>query len=89
MDNRLVKIAEYYGKENQTKKLLQEIGELIVELTAEPPSAGRIAGELADVGIVAEQVAYLYSAESAVKSIRESKITRQLDRIKREEDENS
>ena len=72
-------IADYYGKEHQTIKAIEELAELIQALAKE--DVENIKEELADVMVMLEQIKYLYGfSEIEINRIMFSKIVRQLGR---------
>lgn len=79
----LIKIADYYGSENQRRKLIEEMGELIQAICK--GKLPNIIEECADVQIMLSQVIYLLGIEKNVEVISAEKIERQLLRIKNEE----
>ena len=73
-------IANYYGYEHQKVKAIEEMCELITEL-----SKGNEVGiieEIADVQIMMEQLEILCTNSAEVKKTKKHKIKRQLKRIK-------
>lgn len=78
MNEKLKEIADYYGINVQTLKLIEELSELIRALCRQ--DYDNIIEELADVEIMLEQVKYLgnYNTEEA----KYYKIERQLKRMK-------
>ena len=72
-------IADYYGKEHQTIKAIEELAELIQALAKE--DVENIKEELADVMVMLEQIKYLYGfSEIEINRIMFDKIVRQLRR---------
>lgn len=100
MKTQLHEIALRYGYEPQSRQLIEEMAELTVAInkfwranqkpatdeTLEKMRAARsnIIEEIADVGIMLEQITYLLDAHEDVQEITEEKIKRQLERIKKE-----
>lgn len=88
-------IAAHYGLDSQSKKAVEECAELIVAImhmekkVASASEAlefcSNLAGEIADVRIMCEQLAYLYGIESVVAEQIDFKIARQLDRMEKGE----
>lgn len=82
-------IAEYYSKDSQSKKLLEEMVELAVEINFGlfenggnlPDNAW---SEVADVMIMCTQIAMQHDKEEKVREQVEYKVNRQLERIKNE-----
>ena len=88
-------IAAHYGIDSQSKKAAEECAELIVaimHMEKKVASASEalefctnLAGEIADVRIMCEQLAYLYGIGEVVKEKIDFKISRQLDRMEKGE----
>lgn len=89
-------IAAHYGIEAQKEIAVEECAELILAIKKQGrkkietgrdavQSLTEIAGEIADVRIMCEQLAYLYGIEEVVKEQIEYKIFRQLDRMEKGE----
>jgi len=84
-------IAAHYGIKSQEQVAIEECAELIQAITKSNRGVqnakefverlGDIAGEIADVLIMCEQLTYLYGIEEVVKEQIEFKISRQLDRM--------
>lgn len=83
------KIAEHYGKENQTTKFVEECAEAIVAVqklkqvdTSEDcvKAYDSLLEEIADVRIMVQQMMCLHS-EVAINSIIDRKLKRQLHRM--------
>lgn len=94
MQSKLEQIADYYGLRHQCMKLLEEMGELTVEVTkyllsAQSDSVShvpiKLQQELADVNVLVEQIKYLVNTEY-VNCEMERKIERQLGRMQNEQD---
>lgn len=83
MNDKIKLIADHYGLGNQKEKAIEELFELGTALTHN--DIPNIAEEIADVEIMLEQLKYLIKCDTAVETIKQSKINRQLGRI--EEDE--
>lgn len=93
MQSKIEYIADHYGLRHQCMKLLEEMGELTVEVTkyllsAQSDSVShvpiKLQQELADVNVLVEQVKYLVNTEY-VNCEMERKIERQLGRMKSEQ----
>lgn len=85
MMNRIEFIAQYYGKEHQELKTLEELEELTTELINNIRTEGvssNTPSEIADVIIMLYQLIYLYDIGEEVEKEAEFKINRQIDRIK-------
>lgn len=88
-------IAAHYGMDAQKDKTEEECAELIVAIKHmkkkrvlpqdEVAALENLAGEIADVLIMCEQLAYLYGIEEVVKEQIDFKISRQLDRMEKGE----
>ena len=79
-----LRAIDHYGTAHQKQKILEELGELIVELTREQDGRttdARIREELADVIIMAEQLRIIYCAEMVDRWI-EKKLARLQERMK-------
>lgn len=93
----LVKIAEHYGYESQSRQLIEEMAELIVALNKWwrltrggisvdenilSTCASDVIEEIADVKIMLDQIIYLYEIpRSRIDEFVRRKISRQLKRI--------
>lgn len=91
-------IAEHYGYESQSRQLIEEMAELTVALNKawrktfdtvdkipNMDDEERIEEEIADVEIMLSQIKYLLGAgEDELHQIVESKLDRQIARIKNE-----
>lgn len=75
-------IADHYGIENQKKKLIEEMGELIQAVCKDDLPG--IIEECADVKIMLHQIAYLLGISKNVSWAMEQKVERQLERIRME-----
>lgn len=73
-------IADYYGKEAQSKKLIEELSELIRALVR--ADNDNITEEIADVEIMIAQIKYLYT--KSCDDIINFKLDRQIGRIEQE-----
>lgn len=89
-DNRLKKIADYYGFTSQADMLTEEAAEFTVALNklrrGHADAYEHIKEEVADVLVIAYQLRHLLGAESIDKII-EEKVERQLGRIREEKGE--
>ena len=83
LDEKLVRIADYYGLEKQKIKLEEELSEVTMALATKDDI--ELAQELVDVIVMAEQVISLSNQEELAKSTRQFKLDRQIARIKQEE----
>ena len=93
METKIEQIADHYGFRHQCMKLLEEMGELTVEVTkyllsAQSDSVSHIPialqQELADVCVLTEQLKYLSNTEY-VNCEMERKVERQLGRMSKSE----
>lgn len=82
MDVRLERIADHYGRNLQILKCIEEMAELTQALLKGDEK--HIAEEMADVGIMLEQVEYLLGNAGLIGIMREMKIERQIRRIEEE-----
>lgn len=88
-------IAAHYGIKSQEQVAIEECAELIEAITKSNrrkdsakefvASISDIAGEIADVLIMCEQLTYLYGIGEVVKEQIDYKISRQLDRMQKGE----
>ena len=88
-------IAAHYGIKSQEQVAIEECAELIQAITKSNRGVqnakefverlGDIAGEIADVLIMCEQLTYLYGIGELVNERIEYKISRQLDRMEKGE----
>ena len=89
-EEKVKQIADYYGWNNQLKQLAEECGELSVEslhYIREGRGIERISEEIADVLIMIQQIIYLIGhGYGDIEKYAESKLDRQLSRIKREQE---
>lgn len=90
------KIAGHYGLCAQKEIAVEECAELILAIKKYDrkkngtgrdavQSLAEIAGEIADVRIMCEQISYLYGISEVVKEQIDFKIARQLDRMEKGE----
>lgn len=87
-------IAEYYSKDSQSKKLLEEMVELAVEINFGLfENGGNLPdntwSEVADVIIMCAQIAMQHEKEDKVREWINYKVDRQLRRMRGREKENS
>ena len=82
IDSRVQQIADHYGKRPQTLKAIEEMAELTQALLKGDEK--HIAEEMADVGIMLEQMEYLFGNADVIGIMREMKIERQIHRIEEE-----
>lgn len=101
---KLMQIASYYGEEKQVCKLMEELGEAtsaaseVLMLLSYHEQGGKkrdltarlehLAGELADVVNVTEQIIQLFGLETDFKVARHAGIQKTLKRIREEEQAN-
>ena len=88
-DEKVKKIADFYGLKNQLKQLVEECSELSVESShsARHGTTVKIIEEMADVMIMIEQVVYLAKIDKCdIEDCINYKINRQLKRIEEEEE---
>lgn len=68
-----------FGPKKQTEKFLEEMAELQVEICHMwdgRPNPDGLATEIADVGILLEQMQFIFNIEKAVQQEREKKLAR-------------
>ena len=87
-------IAEYYSKDSQSKKLLEEMVELAVEINFglfenDGHLPDNTWSEVADVIIMCAQIAMQHGKEDKVREWIKYKVDRQLRRMRGREKENS
>ena len=89
-EEKVKRIADYYGWNNQLKQLAEECCELSVEslhYIREGRGIERISEEIADVLIMVQQIIYLIGhGYGDVEKYAEFKLDRQLSRIEREQE---
>ena len=89
-DEKVKKIAEYYGWSSQLRQLAEECSELSVEslhYIREGRGIERISEEIADVLIMIQQIIYLIGhGYGDIEKYAEFKLDRQLNRIEREQE---
>ena len=86
-DDRIKKIADYYGIKRQLHQLAEECSELAVEAShsARKGTTVKIIEEMADVLIMIEQVIYLAKIDICdIEDCIEFKLNRQMNRIMEE-----
>lgn len=87
MDERIKKIADYYGFTSQANMLCEESAEYMVALNklrrGKTEAYANVKEEVADIIVVAKQLRYLLGADEIDKIISE-KLDRQIQRIKDE-----
>lgn len=77
----------YYGKETQIVVCIEELSELIKELTKHlrgNPSLAGLTEEAADVSIVLDEIMLIFNIRAGVESVRREKLKRLLGRIDNE-----
>ena len=88
-DEKVKKIADYYGWNSQLRQLAEECCELSVEAlhyTRERGATERISEEIVDVLIMIHQVIYLLKNDiEKLEKYADFKLDRQLGRIEREQ----
>lgn len=88
-EEKVKKIADYYGLKNQLKQLAEECSELSVEAlhyTRERGGTERISEEIVDVLIMINQIIYLLKNDTEkLEKYADFKLDRQLGRIQREQ----
>ena len=98
--DRVIKIAEYYGLENQLYQLTEEMGELIQAISklrrvngkgapvrgalSHSEALGNIIGEIEDVRICSDQIIYLLQAHEVAEDMRNYKLDRTIKDIEKE-----
>lgn len=95
---KVVQIAEHYGYENQSLKLLEELAELqqaVIRynlsleknesLSTTLALSENVYEEMADVEIMIDQIKYLLCAETEVDKFKVKKLNRQLKRMEEAE----
>ena len=93
VDDRILKIADHYGLNSQLDILQEECAELIQAVSKyrrdnnpNPFDKMHIEEEIADVEIMVAQIKHLMSiSERVIRGIKDTKLERQLDRMKEEE----
>lgn len=83
MTNEIKQIADHYGLEHQSQKLIEEMAELTVAICKDNESD--ILEEIADVEIMLEQIKYLRGIrDTDLEAAKKYKIRRQTLRIDEE-----
>ena len=88
-EEKVKRIADYYGWNNQLKQLAEECSELSVESLHYIRNGGteRLFEEMADVLIMVQQIIYLIGhGYGDIEKYAEFKLDRQLSRIEREQE---
>ena len=88
-------IAKHYGKRKQKMQAIQELTELIMELTKRDDQKqdrseyiSKLVGEIADCKIMIEQIRALYDiTDFDIREQIDFKLNRQLERISNEQEE--
>ena len=87
-EEKVKKIADYYGLKSQLKQLAEECSELSVEAlhyTRERGGTERISEEIVDVLIMIQQITYLLRNDTEkLEKYADFKLDRHLSRIERE-----
>lgn len=86
MEEKMKKIADYYGLIAQLRQLNEECCELAVECNhaIRGRVTNKLVEELADVEILLEQIKYLCHCSKEMEEIKEYKVGRQIKRIEKE-----
>ncbi len=88
-EEKVKRIADYYGLKNQLKQLVEECSELSVEAmhyTREKGGTERISEEIVDVLIMIQQIIYLLMDDTEkLEKYADFKLDRQLGRIEKEQ----
>ena len=88
-EEKVKRIADHYGWNNQLRQLAEECSELSVEALhyiRERGETERISEEIVDVLIMIQQITYLLRNDTEkLEKYADFKLDRQLDRIKREQ----
>ena len=88
-EEKVKRIADYYGWNNQLKQLAEECSELSVEslhYTRERGGTERISEEMVDVLIMIQQIIYLLKNDTEkLEKYADFKLDRQLSRIEKEQ----
>lgn len=83
-------IVDHYGAKHQQEKAVEELSELITEISRynqnpdEPHLRVNIIEELADVIVMCNQLMIIFDCTGEVEEVINYKINRQLERIKNE-----
>lgn len=92
MKSDIEKIAQYYGYDNQSMQLIEEMAELTqainhlrrIDNYEDVRSRQAVFEEIADVEIMLEQIKYLLNCHDEVESMKKYKVNRQLGRVEHE-----
>lgn len=81
----MLNAVTFYGTEHQKQKAIEEMGELITELSREQDgrtTAQKVITEIADVQIMVRQLALIYGVDKVVKEIhrKERRLVRRIDK---------
>ena len=92
LEDKIRQISEHYSKDNQSKKLLEEMVELAVEINFGLfENGGNLPdntwSEVADVIIMCAQIAMQHGMEDKVREWMNYKVDRQLRRMKSEKED--
>lgn len=85
-EKKIKRIADYYKVKHQEQKLVEELGELLIEISKNMIAnkvTDNTASEIADVIILLTQIVYLYDIEQEVYDKFIYKIDREIKRILR------
>lgn len=85
-EKKIKRIADYYKVKHQEQKLVEELGELLIEISKNMIAnkvTDNTASEIADVIILLTQIIYLYDIEQEVYDKYIFKIDREIKRILR------
>ena len=89
-EEKVKRIADYYGWNNQLKQLAEECCELSTEslhCIREKGGTERLSGEIVDVLIMIQQIIYLLRNDTEkLEKYADFKLDRQLSRIEREQE---
>lgn len=81
-------IILHYGLKHQIRKFAEESFELVEALLSEPGKTDHVAEEIADCCVMIEQFKQLFCfSDAEITAIANSKIKRQIERIKAQKDE--
>lgn len=98
-DKRIVKIADAYGLEEQTRQCMEEMAELTQVLNkyyryyfgkSKPRETKEViyknvVEEIADVQIMLSQMVYLFNCQDEIKKVMQSKLNNLVEKIESEE----
>lgn len=90
LQEKVEKIADYYGKELQLRQLNEECCELAIACNKviRKGDMANLTEEIADVQIMIGQIKYLYNLDEVVSVVMGNKVERQLNRIQEQEENN-